>query len=150
MTRWLCIDHGRIVIGVAVSDRLGMLARPLRLIKRRSKREDFAIIAGLVAELGVEGIVVGLPINPETAPDQQDKKVDSVRKWAGRLAAAVPVPVWLWDESYSSSEAKYLLDGRRGIDARIDDAAAAVILQDFLDTRRTDPQAGEQVVALTE
>ncbi|MBN1287716.1 MAG: Holliday junction resolvase RuvX [Anaerolineae bacterium] len=143
MTRWLGIDHGLRVLGVAISDPLGMLARPLRLVVRRAKAEDFALLAGLVEMHGVEGIVVGLPVNPEGGENKQEA---SVRKWAGRLAAAIPVPVWLWDESFSSFEAAQRLAGRRGSDARIDDAAAAVILQAFLDARREDPAAGEPVL----
>lgn len=142
MTRWIGIDHGLKIIGVAISDRLGMLARPLRLVERASKAEDFALLAQLVEEHRVGAVVVGLPVNPEGGVSKQEQ---SVRKWAGRLAAALPVPVWLWDERFSSFEAEHLLEGRRSKNARIDDAAAAVILQEFLDARRENPQAGEPV-----
>lgn len=145
MARWLGIDHGLKALGVAVSDPLGMLARPLAVIERRSKAEDFARIAALAEEHQIEGIVVGVPAQPGAA---REKQAESVRLWAGRLAAAVPVPVWLWDESYSSVEAGRLLaetGRRRKPGARIDDAAAAVILQDFLDARRANPNAGERV-----
>ncbi len=142
MARWLCIDHGQKVLGVAVSDALGVLARPLKTIRRRSKAEDFAEVARLIADYDAAGIVVGLPLNP-TVP--HSKHVASVRRWAQRMAAAVQVPVWLWDESFSSEEAAQLVAGRREPGARIDDAAAAVILQSFLEARREDPQAGEQI-----
>ncbi len=146
MARWLGIDHGLKTLGVALSDPTGALARPLTIIRRRSKVEDFAELARLAAEHEAEGIVVGLPAQPGAA---RAKQAASARLWAGRLAAAIaPVPVWLWDESFSSLEAERLLSEggrRRGPDARIDDAAAAVILQSFLDARRENPDAGERV-----
>mgnify|MGYP005848084807 CR=1 FL=1 len=145
MGRWLGIDHGLKVLGVAVSDPTGLLARPLTVLHRRSKTEDFAALARLAAEHQVEGIVVGLPDQPGA---ERPKQAMSVRRWAAQLAAAGPLPVWLWDEQFSSSEAARLLDEggqRRAPGARIDDAAAAVILQSFLDARRDNPDAGERV-----
>jgi len=60
-----------------------------------------------------------------------------VRLWASRLAAAIPVPVYLWNERYSSEEAADLLaEAGRGQPARVDAVAAAVILQSFLDALR--------------
>jgi putative Holliday junction resolvase len=141
MARWLGIDHGLKYVGVAVSDALGMLARPLTIVKRTSKAADFAALRRLVEAHDVEAVVVGLPLNPE---GDDHKQAESVRRWAERLAAAVLVPVWLWNESFSSFEAEHLLAGRRSRD-RIDDAAAAVILQSFLDARRENPDAGERV-----
>jgi putative Holliday junction resolvase len=141
MARWLGVDHGLKVLGVAVSDPSGFLARPLTLIKRRSKAEDFAHLARLLEEHQAEGIVVGLPLQPGHG---SSKQAESARRWSAWLAAVVSVPVLLWDESFSSLEAERLVAGRRR-GGRIDDAAAAVMLQGFLDARRENPQAGEQV-----
>lgn len=133
--RLLGIDHGRRVIGLATSDRIGLLASPLRLLERRSRREDFAAISTIVAEEQAHEIIVGVPLPP---PDFAGySQADTVRRWAGRLAAAMTVPVRLWDETLSSEEAAYLLAESDQPDrARIDDAAAAVILQSYLDALR--------------
>jgi len=133
--RLIGIDHGEKYIGLAVSDPTGLLARPLDLLRRSSRREDFAHIAALIEQHGAVGLVVGLPESPPeiTVYTQADR----VRRWASRLAAAVPVPVYLWNERYSSQEAEELLAqaGRKRRD-RIDAVAAAVILQEFLDAHR--------------
>lgn len=133
--RLLGIDYGRKVIGLAVSDPGGLLASPLRLLRRRSRQEDFAIIAAIAEETGAREIVVGVPLPP---PDYEGySQADTVRRWAGRLAAAVPLPVRLWDETLSSEEAERLgREAGRRRPARIDDRAAAVILQSYLDALR--------------
>ncbi len=131
----LGIDYGIKIIGLATCDTLGLVARPHGLLKRKSKKEDFARIAALVQELGIVEIICGVPIPP---PDYEGYALaDTVRLWASRLAAVVPVPVRLWDEALTSQEAAHLLDeaGSRPRD-RIDDAAAAVILQDYLEALR--------------
>jgi len=133
--RLLGIDHGLKVIGLAVCDPTGLIARPLQLLRRTSRQEDFARIKAILAEQGAVGVVVGLPVSPPeiTVYTQADR----VRRWASRLAAAIPVPVYLWNERYSSQEAEELL-AAAGKDRpdRIDAVAAAVILQSFLDALR--------------
>lgn len=133
--RLLGVDHGLKVIGLALSDPTGLLARPLDLIRRTSKREDFARINQVIAAHDVVAVVVGLPVSPPeiTAYTQADR----VQLWASRLAAAVNVPVYLWNERYSTQEAEELLaEAGRERPERIDAVAAAVILQEFLDARR--------------
>jgi putative Holliday junction resolvase len=133
--RLLGIDHGLKVIGLAVCDPTGLIARPLQLLHRTSKQEDFARINAIIAEQGAVGVVVGLPVSPPeiTVYTQADR----VRLWASRLAAAIPVPVYLWNERYSSQDAEELI-AAAGKDRpdRIDAVAAAVILQSFLDALR--------------
>jgi putative Holliday junction resolvase len=131
----LGIDYGGRIIGLATCDRLGIVATPLGLLKRKSKKEDFARIAAIVARIGAHEIICGLPLPTEGFDGYS--MADTVRLWASRLAAAVPVPVRLWDESLTSDEAAFLLEdsgARHG--ERIDDAAAAVILQSYLDALR--------------
>ncbi len=133
--RLLGVDYGLKVVGLAISDPTGLLARPLQLLYRRSKAEDFAAIRALAAEHDVVGLVVGLPLSP---PDVTGyTQADRVRLWASRLAAAVNLPVYLFDERYSSQDAEDIVRevGRTPPD-RIDAVAAAVILQGFLDARR--------------
>jgi putative Holliday junction resolvase len=131
--RVMALDIGERRIGVAVSDPSGTLARPHAVIQRRSKVMDFAAVARLVAELEVERVVVGLPLslNGEIGPQAR-----RVTRYAQALAQSLEVPVELYDERYSTVTADALLAeiGRKRR-VSIDAAAAAVILQDYLESR---------------
>lgn len=134
--RLLGVDHGLKVIGLAVCDPTGLIARPLQLIVRASKKEDFAKINAIIVQHKIVGAVVGLPVSPPeiTAVVTQ---ADRVRLWASRLAAAIPVPVYLWNERYSSDDAADLIaEAGKTRPERLDAVAAAVILQSFLDALR--------------
>jgi putative holliday junction resolvase len=134
--RLLGLDHGDKHIGVALSDAAWFTVRPLLVIKRRTKAEDFALISDVIAKQQVVGVVVGLPLNPERDEDDADHptRARTVQRWASRLAAVLTVPVYLWEEQFSTSEAEAILMERDiKIDGRIDDHAAAVILQTFID-----------------
>jgi putative Holliday junction resolvase len=133
--RLLGIDYGLKVIGLALCDPTGMLARPLQLLQRTSKRADFAQIDALIGEHEAVGVVLGIPGSPPGVTGYT--QADRVRLWASRLAGAVSVPVYLWNERYSTQEAEDLLvEAGRDVPDRIDAVAAAVILQGFLDARR--------------
>jgi len=134
--RLLALDVGDRRVGVAVSDLTGRLARPLTIIVRRSKREDFSKIARLVEEQKATGLVVGYPLNMDDSVGPQARRV---QRYAAALEKAVPVPVVLWDERLSSEEAAERLRAAAGKRRRrrkyLDDAAAAVILQEYLDAQ---------------
>ena len=134
MGRTLALDIGEKRIGVAVSDELGLLARPLATIARASRRQDFERIARFVAELGAERIVAGYP---RSLSGEEGLQAQRVRRYVEALAATLPVPAELWDECLTTVEAQErLLDaGRRRPRDRgqLDAAAAAIILQDYLD-----------------
>jgi putative Holliday junction resolvase len=125
----LALDVGERRIGVAVSE--GLLATPHGVIRRRSKAEDFAAVARLVTELRAEKVVVGLPLSLNGDVGPQARRV---MRYAQALARALPVPVELYDERYSTVTADELLaeGGRKRRRTPIDAAAAAVILQEYL------------------
>lgn len=133
--RCLALDVGERRTGVAVGDRL---ARPLLTLKRRSKREDWQSIARLVREHQVDTLVVGKPLNMNGS---EGFAVRRVVRYARRLVAALEemglgVNLVFWDERLSTVEAERMLragDGKGRTD--IDAAAAAVILQGYLDHR---------------
>jgi putative Holliday junction resolvase len=131
--RLLALDLGQARHGVAVCDEMGTIATPLGVIHRHATRAgDFAEIAALVARERAVGVLVGLPLDSQ---DEEGQQARWVRRYAGRLSAALAVPVAFWDESYSSADARRLVresDGRTPVDA----AAAAVMLQEFLEARR--------------
>lgn len=133
----LALDVGLARIGVAVSDPLGLAARPLCVIERRARNDDFARLAEIVTREEVQSVICGLPLNMDGSEGQQ---AATTRTWARRLANALrallgrPFPLEFWDERLSSWAAREWLQG----DTRTaeDAAAAAVILQTYLDARR--------------
>lgn len=133
----LALDVGLARIGVAVCDPLRLAARPLGVIRRRSRNEDFVQLAEIVAREEVRAVICGLPLNMDGSEGQQ---AATTRIWARRLANALrallekPIPVEFWDERLSSYAARELLHGDTSIGE--DAAAAAVILQAYLDARR--------------
>ena len=139
----LALDVGDRRIGVAVSDLAGLLATPMEVIRRSSKEKDFSRIACLVRELGAGKLVVGHPLNADGSAGPQALRVE---RYAAALSealelAGLTVPVVLWDEYGSTQRAQALMigAGRRAKDRRqrLDAAAAAVILQDYLDQQRS-------------
>ncbi len=134
--RIIGLDVGERRTGVAVSDPTGLLATPHSVIERRSKVEDFERINRLIEEAGAELVVVGLPLSLD---GQQGPQARRVRRYARAMANAISVPVTFQDERYSTDTADTLLlqSGRKG-KTPVDAAAAAVILQDYLDRKRPD------------
>ncbi|MBC7317019.1 MAG: Holliday junction resolvase RuvX [Chloroflexi bacterium] len=138
--RYLALDIGDERIGLAISDATGLLARPLTVIARRPGPGSFRQIAALVAEHGVEAIVVGLPLLPS---GQEGKQVASVRAYVKGLMEYVALPIYWQDERDTTREAEAIM-AETGRSARrrrrLQDAvAAAVILQAFLNERRERP-----------
>lgn len=132
--RLMALDVGERRIGVAVSDPSATLATPHTVIHRRSKAEDFAAVARLVAELEIKRVVVGLPLslNGEMGPQAR-----RVTRYARALAQTLDVPLELYDERYSTVTADALLaESGRKRRVPIDAAAAAVFLQDYLESKR--------------
>jgi len=136
MMRILALDVGDKRIGVAISDPSQLLARSLKVIQRGSRQEDFAAVARLVEEYEVERVVVGYPRSLDGTVGEQ---ADKVERYAAGLAKAMDVPLVLWDERFSTVSAERLMReaGSRGKKRRerVDAVAAAVILQDYLDSR---------------
>ena len=141
MGRIVAFDVGERRIGVAVSDVSCTLARPLTALSVRgldASAVDAA--AGQVAQLAAEDdsvsrVVVGLPRHLDGSPNDLTPKVE---RFARLLAERIGLPVLLQDERLSSHEAASRLALRekdwRARKRRLDAAAAAVILQDYLDT----------------
>lgn len=134
----LALDVGLARIGIAVCDPLRLAARPLDVLTRASRRDDFAHLAGLVQTQEIVAVVCGLPLNMDGSEGDQAR---TTRKWAERLAHALrtllgsPIPVILWDERLSTFTAQQIM-AERGLAVAEDAAAAAVILQDFLDATK--------------
>ena len=134
----LGVDVGTVRVGLALSDPTGTLASPLETLRRAKDRSDLDRLAALVVEHEVTEVVVGEPVHLSGA---SGASAEDAADYAQELADRIPdVPVILIDERLSTvTAASHLRDG--GIDSRkqrsvIDQAAAVVILQQFLDSRR--------------
>jgi putative Holliday junction resolvase len=133
----LAIDYGRRRIGLALSDALGMTARPLETWTRSNRRRDLSRLRDLCVRHGVTRIVVGWPLHLDGT---QSEMAQEAARFAERLRNNLNLPVELVDERLSSWEAQQTLtqtSGRaRGATRRrrnaLDEVAAAVILRDYL------------------
>lgn len=138
--RIMGLDYGRRRIGVAMSDVGATLATPLATLQRRTgKRPPVAQLLRLADRHKVRLVVVGLPLDPD---GRENDWTAEVRAFGKRLGERGRLPVEFHDERYSSVEASARLrsiglpKAKREDKARIDAAAAAVILQDWLDANR--------------
>jgi len=139
--RVLAIDFGARRVGLAISDASRTLARPLEVLTVRSDADAIDRVARRIDQLvaeddGLATIVVGLPKRLDGTPSDETVRVTA---FVGALARRTPVAIVTEDERLSSREAESRLairerDWRRR-KARLDAAAAAVVLQDYLDRR---------------
>lgn len=134
MTRFLALDVGDERTGVAISDELAMLARPLEVIPRRPGPGGFERVAEIVTKEQISAIIIGLPL---LADGSEGKQAASSRAFARGLVRYVSVPLIWRDETDTTNRAREILAGegrtQRYIAEHIDAVAAAVLLQDYLD-----------------
>jgi putative Holliday junction resolvase len=136
--RILAVDPGEKRLGIAISDPIGLIANPLKIIEHISRPVDAALIASIAEEQGAGKIIIGQALDAENEPTPQSRR-------AARLAEAVRqqtnLPVELWDESGSTQAARaahIALGGsahkrRQRGHGHLDDLAATYILQTYLD-----------------
>ena len=142
--RVLALDLGSRRIGVAVSDASGTLASPRLVLQRaRTRHADHQAVADLVAEVGAERVVVGLPLSLD---GRSGPAVRLVLAEVEELQATLPVPVECHDERFTTVGAHDALAaaGMGGPARRqvVDKAAAAILLQSWLDQHKGREEAG--------
>jgi putative Holliday junction resolvase len=135
--RYLALDVGSKRIGVAVSDELGLTAQPvMTLERRRNPREDLRSLARLARKYTVAGIVIGYPLQLSGEPSPRSV---TTKTFADELGQLTSMPIYLWDERLTTHEAHQLLyeAGHKRQTHRevVDQVAATLILQSFLDER---------------
>ncbi|GAC1655229.1 MAG: Holliday junction resolvase RuvX [Ktedonobacteraceae bacterium] len=158
MARLMALDVGEARIGIAVCDATGLLATPYTTLHvTRDEEQTWSAIQRLIAETEAEGLVVGLPISMDGQIHAQGQWVQA---FVERLKPKISLPLTFWDERLSTVEAQRLLNQpwgdewganegrrrqrrttrrrtqtkRRQQGQEIDAYAAAVILQDYLDS----------------
>ena len=133
MAKYLGIDYGQRRIGLAVSDPTGIIARSLSCIDA-SKSDVLTTIPNIIAEHGIEHIVIGLPKNMDGSLGEQ---AQATIRFSQQLKTRISIPFTLWDERLSTMQAKRVLIeadmSRKKRKKVIDGLAAQLILQNFLD-----------------
>lgn len=135
--RVLGVDTGSKRIGLSLSDEERMLASPLRTIERRGGLDRaIADVAAEVRSHSVERVVVGLPLSLDGHEGPAAKRA---RIFGEELAKATGVPVDFWDERFTTQAASHALKelGARRARRVVDQAAATILLQSYLDRKRT-------------
>jgi len=133
--RILALDHGTKRIGVALSDELKMIAQPLEFIEAEPFADFLVRLKELIRTKEVELILVGMPRNMDGSYGEAASKV---REFVAVLKETITVPLRLWDERLTSTQANRLLiagNVRRGDrKEKVDKMAAAILLQSYLDS----------------
>ena len=136
MGRVLCIDYGAKRHGIALSDALRLTARGLQTLERpRTRQREFERLAALVREHAVGLVVMGLPLNMDGTPGTHH---DEVVSYAKALTEFLRLDVLLVDERRTTMQAEHHLKqvgtgGWKKRKERVDQVAAAIILQSWLD-----------------
>jgi len=145
LPRILAVDWGARRIGMAVSDPLGVIASPLPTLEIRGEAQAVARVADTIRELEADAVIVGLPL---TLSGARGEAAEAAERFAARLREACDVPVSLYDERLTSAlaerrlrESGAKLRRRKG---RVDQGAAAALLESWLARMRTGTQEGER------
>lgn len=135
--RILAVDHGEKRIGLALSDPTGTIAGPLKVIEHVSRAIDAAQVADLAVQNDAGLIVVGQSFDEEGKPNPAGRRAG---RFADELRNQTSLPVELWDESFSTRDARaariQLGVSRRDRAGHQDAFAAVVILQSYLESIR--------------
>lgn len=132
--RILGVDHGEKNIGLAISDLTGTIANPLAIVRHVSRMVDAAQVADLAAQHEAVKIVIGQSFDLDGKPNVAGRRA---ARFADALHKQTSLPVELWDESHSTQVARaariQMGVSRKKRAGHLDDLAAVVILQSYLD-----------------
>ena len=135
--RVLAVDHGEKQIGLAISDPTATIASPLKVIQHTSRIMDAAQVANLASENDAALIVIGQSFDEEGKPNLAGRRA---AKFAGALKEQTQIPVILWDESFSTQDARAVrLEmgvSRKKRSGHLDELAAVMILRSYLDANK--------------
>lgn len=148
--RVAAVDPGRRRTGIALSDASGTLASPHGVVRGASLRAQWPALLELLTTLsadddGLRAVVVGVPVRLDGSPNDLTAEARGLAEW---LAQRLPMPVVMRDERLTSVEAEARLavterDWRKRKD-KLDAAAAAILLQDYLDARAPGTGMGKE------
>lgn len=131
--KYLSIDLGEKRIGLAVSDKKGIIAKPLAVISRKDDITTVQEITNICKNEQAEIVVIGIPLS--ATPEAQEK----FREFGTRVAKEAGLPIVEWDETFSTKQAQNVVafadspGTKKKTRTHRDDVAAAIILQEYLD-----------------
>jgi putative Holliday junction resolvase len=133
--RLLGLDVGSKTIGLAVSDPRLTIATPLETIRRKRFTDDLAVLARIIDERRIGGLVIGLPVSMDGS---EGPRCQSVRQFAANMLAQIDIPIAFWDERLSTAAVTRMMIEEADLSRRrrgevVDKLAAAYILQGALD-----------------
>ncbi len=129
--RVIGIDYGEKRVGIALSDPMQIIATAHTIIKHDDNDELVANeILALIKKNSVSKIVIGLPLNMNGSVGFQAERVQTFVEYFKQLC---DLPIFFEDERESSKQVKEIMKKIKSKDERIDDKAAAIILQNYLD-----------------
>ncbi len=132
--RVLALDYGKRHVGLACCDELGITVRPLDVIRNASRRKLINRLREIVSELGIDRIVIGLPVNMDGTPGEAVRQAE---EFVRDLRERLNLPLVKVDERLSTVEAleiwKSMSPRRRRRYRTVDSLAAALILRRYLD-----------------
>jgi putative Holliday junction resolvase len=141
--RKLGIDLGEVRVGLAISDPSATLARPFGVLPRRDLDGEAERLSAVIRDQGVDEVIVGLP---RSMSGHEGPMAVAVRSVVAHLAEVLAVPVHTLDERLTSVEAKRAMAwrgrGRHRDPGGVDEVAAAIILQNYLDSLRAAARRG--------
>ena len=131
------LDLGEKTIGIAVSDKSLIVATPIQTISRKGIKKDLIKLSEILKEYNIGGFIIGLPISLDGTENQQTSKVI---KMGDEIKNYFVVPIDYFDERFSSDvifkEMRKANLSRSKIKNKIDQQAAAYILQGYLEKNR--------------
>jgi len=134
--RILGLDVGEKRIGMAISDPFGFTAQGAGFIERGSPEKTLSLLREVVGRHTIDQIVVGLPL---MMSGDEGEAARSVRSFSDQVRSSLKLPVVLWDERLTTAEAEKLMKSaglsRKKRSMHIDEMAAQIILQSYLDSR---------------
>jgi putative Holliday junction resolvase len=135
--RILAVDHGEKNIGLAISDPTATIASPLKVIRHVSRLMDAAQVANLASENEAALIVIGQSYDEEGRPNLAGRRA---ARFAEALKEQTQIPVVLWDESFSTRDARALTIEmgvpRKKRAGHMDELAAVMIWKSYLDANK--------------
>mgnify|MGYP006125558455 FL=1 len=133
----LGLDFGDKTIGIAVSDKSYTIATPIKTIKRKGVKKDLIELFDIIDEYNAGGLIFGLPLSLN---GEENQRTEKVRKFIEELRLKSKIIVELYDERFSSDiifkELRKQSQSSSKIKKKIDQQAAAYILQGFLDNAK--------------
>ena len=137
MSRYLAIDHGSKRIGLALSDPMKIIAKPYKTITYNNLVDLFKMLMEVIIQQDVECIILGLPLGMK---GQETPQTKHVLEFKDKLKLKIKIPIILQDERLSSLSAEKSLIQQKvktgHNKSQIDKTAAAIFLQQYLDTNR--------------